>query len=129
MEGDMNATVSVRYIVDDLAATTDFYVGRLGFELEVATPAFAALLKDGLKLLLSAKNSAGGKPMSGGAQQSAGGWNRIMLTVDDINAETARLKSAGVGFRGAIVTGPAGSLVVFDDPSGNPIELFEPAEH
>jgi catechol 2,3-dioxygenase-like lactoylglutathione lyase family enzyme len=125
----MNATVSVRYIVDDLAATTDFYVSHLGFELDVATPAFAALLKDSLKLLLSAKNSAGGKPMSGGAAQSAGGWNRIMLTVDDINAEIARLKALGIGFRGDAVTGPAGSLIVFDDPSGNPIELFQPAAH
>jgi catechol 2,3-dioxygenase-like lactoylglutathione lyase family enzyme len=125
----MNASVSVRYIVDDLAATTDFYVNHLGFELDAATPAFAALLKDGLKLLLSAPNSAGGKPMSGGAAQSAGGWNRIMLTVADLEAEVARLNSVGVGFRGDAVKGPAGSLIVFDDPSGNPIELFQPAEH
>jgi catechol 2,3-dioxygenase-like lactoylglutathione lyase family enzyme len=125
----MNASVSVRYIVDDLAVTTDFYVTHLGFELDVATPAFAALLKDGLKLLLSAKNSAGGKPMSGGAVQSAGGWNRIMLTVSDLDAEMARLRSAGIDFRGDAVKGPAGSLIVFDDPSGNPIELFEPAAH
>ena len=125
----MNASVSVRYIVDDLGATTDFYVNHLGFELDVATPAFAALLRDGLKLLLSAKNSAGGKPMSGGAAQSAGGWNRIMLTVPDLEAEVARLSSAGVGFRGDAVKGPAGSLIVFDDPSGNPIELFQPAAH
>lgn len=125
----MTATVSVRYIVDDLTKTTDFYVAHFGFELEVATPAFAALVKDGLKLLLSAKNSAGGKPMSGGAEQAAGGWNRIMLTVPDLNAEVARLEAAGIGFRGDAVTGPAGSLIVLDDPSGNPIELFEPAEH
>lgn len=125
----MNATVSVRYIVDDLTATIDFYVRHLGFEQEVATPAFAALVKDGLKLLLSAKNSAGGKPMSDGTGQFAGGWNRIMLTVDDIRAEVARLQSAGVVFRGDVVTGPAGSLAVFDDPCGNPVELFEPADH
>ena len=125
----MNASVSVRYIVDDLKATTDFYVTNLGFEVDVATPVFAALLKDGLKLLLSATNSAGGKPMSGGAAQSAGGWNRIMLVVPDIKAEMTRLEAAGIRFRGDPVGGPAGTLIVLDDPSGNPIELFEPAEH
>ncbi len=125
----MSATVSVRYIVDDLTKTTDFYIAQFGFELDVATPAFAALEKGGLKLLLSAKNSAGGKPMSGGAEQSAGGWNRIMLIVPNLSEEIARLKANGIGFRGDAVTGPAGSLIVLDDPSGNPIELFEPAEH
>ena len=125
----MNASVSVRYIVDDVAKTTDFYVTHFGFELEVATPAFAAVVKDGLKLLLSGKNSAGGKPTSRGAEQSAGGWNRIMLTVPDLKAEIARLEAAGLGFRGDAVTGPAGSLIVLDDPSGNPVELFQPAEH
>ena len=125
----MNATASVRYIADDLSLTTDFYVTHLGFELDVVTPAFAALLKDGLKLLLSAQNSAGGRPMSGGAVQSSGGWNRVMLTVMDLSAEIARLKAAGIAFRGDLVSGPAGSLIVLDDPSGNPIELFEPADH
>ena len=125
----MSASASVRYIVDDLAATTDFYVTHLGFELDVATPVFVALLKDGLKLLLSAVSSAGGRPMSGGADQSAGGWNRIMLTVQDLEGEVAKLRAAGISFRGDAVTGPAGSLIVFDDPSGNPIELFEPVEH
>lgn len=125
----MTSTVSVRYIVDDLGATTDFYVTHLGFELDVATPAFAALLKDGLKLLLSAKTSAGGKPMSGGAAQSAGGWNRIMIVVSNLETEIARLREAGLGFRGDAVTGPAGSLIVLDDPSGNPVELFQPADH
>ena len=67
--------------------------------------------------------------MSGGVAQSAGGWNRIMLTVPDIEAEIVRLRSAGIAFRGDAVKGPAGSLIVFDDPSGNPIELFQPAEH
>ena len=122
-------TVSVRYIVDDVAAAVAFYTTHLGFSLDASTPVFAAVMKDGLKLLLSGHRSAGGKPTSDGRAQSAGGWNRIMLTVTDLAAEMARLRAAGVRFRGDMVTGPAGSLVVLDDPSGNPIELFQPAAH
>lgn len=125
----MNATVSVRYIVEDVAAVAEFYVNHLGFELDVQTPVFAAVVRAPLKLFLSGLKSAGGKPLSDGTEQSSGGWNRIMITVEDIDAETARLKAAGVTFRGEKVTGPAGSLTILLDPAGNAVELFEPAAH
>lgn len=125
----MSDTVSVRYIVPDVAAAADFYVRHFGFELDVQTPAFAAVIKGGLKLLLSGLNSAGGKPMSDGTPQTPGGWNRVMITVEDIDAEVARLAAEGVAFRGEVVRGPAGAIAVLDDASGNPVELFEPAEH
>lgn len=125
----MTATVSVRYIVDDIQRAADFYETHFGFERDVLTPAFAALVKGDLKLLLSGLKSAGGKPMSDGTEQAPGGWNRIMLIVDDIDAEIARLKTVGLAFRGDKVTGPAGSIAILDDPSGNPVELFQPAEH
>ena len=123
-----STTVSVRLIVGDIPAAVAFYRDRLGFALEAETPAFAAVVKDGLKLLLSGPRSAGGKPI-GGREQAPGGWNRIMLTVADLAAEVARLRAAGVRFRGEAVSGPAGILAVFDDPSGNPIELWQPAAH
>lgn len=125
----MDATISVRIIVADIPAAAAFYTGPLGFALEAQTPAFAAVVKDGLKLLLSGPKSAGGKPLSDGTVQSPGGWNRVMLTVPDIAAEIARLKALGVPFRGEPVSGPAGTLAILDDPSGNPIELWQPAAH
>lgn len=125
----MDATISVRIIVADIPAAAAFYTGPLGFALEAQTPAFAAVVKDGLKLLLSGPKSAGGKPLSDGTVQSPGGWNRVMLTVSDIAAEIARLKALGVPFRGEPVSGPAGTLAILDDPSGNPIELWQPAAH
>ncbi len=126
----MNPTsVTVRYIVDDVAAAVAFYTTHFGFAVEASTPAFAAVVLGGLKLLLSGQKSAGGKPMSDGRVQAAGGWNRIMLTVADLKTDVTRLRGAGVRFRGDIVTGPAGSLIVLDDPSGNPVELFQPAAH
>ncbi len=121
--------ITVRIIVADVAASAAFYVETLGFDLDVQTPMFAAVMKDGLKLLLSGSGSAAGKPLSDGTEQSPGGWNRVMLTVHDIAGEIARLKGLGVTFRGAPVTGPAGTLAIFDDPSGNPLELWQPAEH
>jgi len=125
----MDAMISVRIIVADIPAAAAFYTGPLGFTLDVETPAFAAVVKDGLKLLLSGPKSAGGKPLADGTAQSPGGWNRVMLTVSDIAAEIARLKALGVTFRGEPVTGPAGTLAILDDPSGNPIELWQPAAH
>lgn len=125
----MTAAISVRIVVTDVHAAAAFYTGALGFELEVQTPAFAAVVKDGLKLLLSGPKSAGGKPLADGTEQAPGGWNRVMLTVADVPAEMARLKGLGVPFRGEPVTGPAGTLAIFDDPSGNPIELWQPSEH
>ncbi len=123
------SSVLVRIIVADVGAAVAFYTGPLGFSLDAQTPVFAAVIKGGLKLLLSGSRSAGGKPLSNGTEQAPGGWNRVMLTVTDVAAEIARLKAAGVKFRGEPVTGPAGTLAILDDPSGNPIELWQPAAH
>ena len=123
-----DSTVSVRYIVDDVAAALDFYTTHLGFEpLTSAAPAFADVKRGNLRLLLSGPASSAGRPMPDGRQPAPGGWNRIHLVVDDIAAEVARLRAAGLPFRNDIVTGPGGSQILFDDPSGNPIELFQPA--
>ena len=120
--------VGVRYIIDDVAAATRFYTTQLGFTVERdASPAFAAVVRDGVRLLLSGDGSSGKRPLADGRRQEAGGWNRIHLEVDDLAAEVARLRAAGVSFRTDVVTGPGGSQVLIDDPSGNPIELFQPA--
>lgn len=121
--------ISVRIIVADIPAAVAFYTGPLGFDLDVQTPVFAAVQKGELKLLLSDPHSAGGKPLPDGTHQAPGGWNRVMITVADIAAEVARLKGLGVTFRNDPVTGPAGALAILDDPSGNPIELWQPAAH
>jgi catechol 2,3-dioxygenase-like lactoylglutathione lyase family enzyme len=120
--------VSVRYMIDDVPAAVKFYTTVLGFTLEQdASPAFAAVVRDGVRLLLSGEGSSGKRPLPDGRQQVPGGWNRIHLQVGDLEAEVARLRAAGVPFRTSdIVTGPGGSQVVIDDPSGNPIELFQP---
>lgn len=125
----MDATVTVRLIVADVAAAVAFYTGALGFALETETPAFGAVAKGGLRLFLSGPRSIAGKPLADGTVPSPGGWNRVMLAVTDIAAEIARLKAAGVPFRGEPVTGPAGTLAILDDPSGNPIELWQAADH
>jgi len=123
-----DSTVSVRYIVDDVDAALEFYTTHLGFEpLTNAAPAFADVKRGNLRLLLSGPASSAGRPMPDGRQPAPGGWNRIHLVVDDIAAEVARLRAAGLPFRNDIVTGPGGSQILFDDPSGNPIELFQPA--
>ena len=119
---------SVRYIVDDVAASFDFYTKFLGFtELSNFAPAFADVARGPLRLLLSGPTSSGARPLPGGRQPMPGGWNRIHIIVDDIRSEVERLAAAGVEFRSEIVTGPGGTQVVLDDPSGNPIELFQPA--
>jgi catechol 2,3-dioxygenase-like lactoylglutathione lyase family enzyme len=121
-------TVSVRYMVDDVAAALDFYTTHLDFEpLTSAAPAFADVRRGNLRLLLSGPASSAGRPMPDGRQPMPGGWNRIHLIVDDIAAEVARLRAAGLTFRNDVVTGPGGKQILFDDPSGNPIELFQPA--
>ena len=121
-------TVNVRYMVDDLDAAIGFYTTHLGFELlSSAPPAFADVKRGNLRLLLSGPASSAGRPMPDGRQPRAGGWNRIHLIVDDIAAEVARLRAAGLTFRNDIVKGPGGSQILFDDPAGNPIELFQPA--
>src|SRR5512143_446917 len=117
--------VSVRYMIDDVPAAIAFYTTLLGFTLEQdASPAFAAVSRDGVRLLLSGEGSSGKRPLADGRRQVAGGWNRIHLQVADLEAEVARLRAAGVPFRtNQIVTGPGGSQVIVDDPSGNPVEL------
>jgi catechol 2,3-dioxygenase-like lactoylglutathione lyase family enzyme len=120
-------TAHVRYMVDDVDAAVDFYTAQLGFTLiSSMAPAFADVRRGALRLLLSGPTSSAGRPMPDGRQPGPGGWNRIHLIVDDIGTEVERLRAAGVSFRNEIVKGPGGSQILFDDPSGNPIELFQP---
>ena len=121
-------TVHVRYMVDDVAAAIGFYTGHLGFAvLNDHAPAFADVKRGNLRLLLSGPTSSAGRPMPDGRQPAPGGWNRIHLHVEDIDAEVTRLRGAGLRFRNDVVTGPGGKQILLDDPSGNPIELFQPA--
>jgi catechol 2,3-dioxygenase-like lactoylglutathione lyase family enzyme len=120
--------VSVRYIVDDVDAAIEFYTRHLGFTLlSSASPAFADVVRGQLRLLLSGPASSAGRPMPDGRVPVPGGWNRIHLVVEDIAAEVERLRDAGLPFRNDIVTGPGGQQILLDDPSGNSVELFQPA--
>lgn len=122
--------VSVRYLVDDVPAAIAFYTDVLGFEVRNDfSPAFADVTRGNLRLLLSGPASSAGRPMPDGAVPGPGGWNRIHLLVDDLAAEVARLRAAGVPFRNDVVEGPGGKQVLLLDPSGNVVELFEPAAH
>jgi catechol 2,3-dioxygenase-like lactoylglutathione lyase family enzyme len=119
--------VNVRYMVDDVDAAVAWYTRHLGFELiSSAAPAFADVKRGSLRLLLSGPRSSAGRPMPDGEQPRPGGWNRIHLLVEDLSAEVARLRAAGVTFRNEIVTGPGGSQILLQDPSGNLVELFQP---
>ena len=120
--------VSVRYLVDDVQASVDFYTEHLGFETVLAFPPFADVRLGNLRLLLSGPQSSAGQPMADGEVPKAGGWNRIHLIVDDLEAEVARLTEAGLTFRNEIVSGPGGSQALLIDPSGNFVELFQMAE-
>lgn len=121
-------TVHVRYLVDDVQAAIDFYTTHLGFTTNTAfPPAFADVRRGNLRLLLSGPTSSAGRPMPDGRTPHPGGWNRIHLLVDDIDAEVTRLRDTGVVFRSDVVTGPGGRQIVLDDPAGNPVELFQPA--
>jgi catechol 2,3-dioxygenase-like lactoylglutathione lyase family enzyme len=122
------SSVSVRYIIDDVPSAIRFYTTLLGFEVEHdASPAFASVVRDGVRLLLSGDGSSGKKPLPNGRRQSPGGWNRIHLEVTDLAAEGERLRAAGVPFRMEdMVSGPGGAQLILDDPSGNPVELFQP---
>lgn len=119
--------VGVRYIIDDVPAAVRFYTTHLGFTVEHdASPAFVSVVRDGVRLMLSGDGSSGKRALADGRQQTPGGWNRVHLEVTDLAAEVARLRAAGVLFRTKdIVTGPGGAQVIVDDPSGNPVELFE----
>jgi len=120
--------VSVRYMVDDVEAAVDFYTSNFGFEPGLdAAPAFAEVFRGRLRLLLSGPTSSAGRPMPDGRTPGPGGWNRIHLIVDDIAGVVERLRAAGLTFRNDIVSGPGGQQILLDDPSGNPIELFQPA--
>jgi catechol 2,3-dioxygenase-like lactoylglutathione lyase family enzyme len=120
--------VSVRYMVDDVDASIDFYTRHLGFSVRTSfAPAFADVTRGSLRLLLSGPGSSAGRPMPDGRQPAPGGWNRIHLLVDDIAAEVEALRTAGLTFRNDVVTGPGGRQILLEDPSGNVIELFQPA--
>lgn len=120
--------VNVRYMVNDVEEAVKWYTGHLGFRLlSNVAPAFADVTRGSLRLLLSGRTSSAGRAMPDGVQPQAGGWNRIQIVVDDLAAEAQRLRAAGVKFRNEIVTGPGGSQVLVVDPSGNLVELFQPA--
>jgi catechol 2,3-dioxygenase-like lactoylglutathione lyase family enzyme len=124
----MNDTVLVRYIVTDVDSALDFYTTQLGFaEVMHPGPGFAMLARGALRLALSAPGGpgGGGQAMPDGQQPAPGGWNRISLPVDDLDAEVDRLRAAGARFRNDIVAGLGGKQVLLDDPDGNPIELFQ----
>ena len=124
---DMSEMVNVRYMVNDVEESVAFYTKVLGFEVLNAFPAFADVARGRLRLLLSGPASSAGRPMPDGAVPGPGGWNRIHLIVDDIDAEVARLRSSGAEFRNQIIEGPGGKQVLLLDPSGNVVELFQPA--
>jgi catechol 2,3-dioxygenase-like lactoylglutathione lyase family enzyme len=124
------ATVQVRYIVNDVDAAIEFYIRLLDFKLEMhPAPPFAMLSRGDLRLVLSAPNPAGGggRSMPDGTRPEPGGWNRFAIEVSDLAAMVERLRGRGAHFRNDIVTGVGGKQILLDDPSGNPIELFEPA--
>jgi catechol 2,3-dioxygenase-like lactoylglutathione lyase family enzyme len=120
--------VHVRYLVKDVGAAVEFYTKHFGFRvLSQTLPAFADVARGNLRLLLSGPASSAGRRLPDGRVPEPGGWNRIHFVVDDVAAEVERLRASGVVFRSEIISGPGGQQIVLDDPSGNPIELFQPA--
>ena len=118
----------VRYQVTDMERAVEFYTKRLGFNLDLRQgKAFAKVSKGELPVLLSGNGASGSRPLPDGRKQAPGGWNRIVLRVEDLPARVDELEKAGVHFRNEIETGPGGSQIQIEDPDGNPIELFEPA--
>jgi catechol 2,3-dioxygenase-like lactoylglutathione lyase family enzyme len=123
------AKVQVRYIVNNVDEAIEFYTKHLGFKLEMhPAPPFAMLSRNNLRLVLSAPNPAagGGQSMPDGTEQMPGGWNRFSIEVADLSAVVETLQKTGVHFRNNIVSGVGGKQIIVDDPSGNPVELFEP---
>jgi catechol 2,3-dioxygenase-like lactoylglutathione lyase family enzyme len=115
-------------MVDDVEEALAFYTKILDFEVLTSYgPAFADVIRGNLRLLLSGPTSSAGRPMPDGAKPGPGGWNRIHLIVEDIDAEVARLRDAGARFRNDVIEGPGGKQVLVQDPSGNVVELFQPA--
>jgi len=120
--------VNVRYMVSDVAEAVDWYVGHLGFApVGPASPAFAAVERGAVRLLLSGPASSAGRAMPDGRRPEPGGWNRLQLVYDDVAAEVERLRGRGVSFRNELLSGPGGSQILAEDPSGNVVELFQPA--
>lgn len=127
MDTGLENLVSVRYLVDDVDTAIAFYTTHLGFTVRTNfAPAFADVTRGSLRLLLSGPTSSAGRAMPDGTRPRPGGWNRIHLIVEDIDAAVTRLRAAGVKFRSDVITGPGGRQIVFDDPAGNPVELFQP---
>jgi len=123
-----NDVVSVRYQIADVPRAIEFYTARLGFTLEMAAgTAFASVALGNLRLILSGPGSSGARPMPDGRKQESGGWNRILLYVEDLEERVKSLKVAGVPFRNTVETGPGGSQILIEDPDGNAIELHQPA--
>ena len=123
-----DGTISVRYMVNDVGESVDFYTKHFGFEpVGPSSPAFAAVNRGNLRLLLSGPHSSAGRPMADGTRPGPGGWNRIHFIHPDLDAEIARLQAEGVSFRNDVVSGPGGQQILVEDPSGNLIELFQPA--
>ena len=121
-------TINVRYMVDDVEESIAFYTKLLDFELlNDFSPAFADVKRGNLRLLLAGPKSSAGRPMPDGAKPGPGGWNRIHFIVDDLGTEVARLRDAGARFRNDVVEGPGGKQILLQDPSGNVVELFQPA--
>ena len=117
-----------RYLVNEVDTSIEFYTKHLGFELiEQMGPAFAIVARGDLNLWLSGPQTSAARPMPDGRKPEAGGWNRFVMEVDDIESLVASMKSAGVPFRNNIITGPGGKQTLVEDPSGNPIEIFQPA--
>lgn len=120
--------VQVRYIVDDVQASVDFYVSKLGFEIDQNfAPAMAILKRGDLTLWVAGPQASASKPMPDGAQPTPGGWNRFVLVFDDLEAHVAKIRADGVTFKNEILSGPGGKQILCVDPSGNVIELFQPA--
>ena len=118
----------VRYQTKDVARSVEFYTKMLGFKLDFQNlPAFGQLSFDNIKLILSGPGASGSRAMPDGRQQEPGGWNRIILHIDDLAARIAELKEKGLPFRNEMEVGPGGKQIQIEDPDGNPIELFEPA--